>query len=106
MKADSTQNKWRPSTRIGWWSVGLAAAFVVMWIINSTVFMPTTILIPWRQMILPFYGILMMLCGLGAGILGLIAVTRQHERAWLVWLAMLPGLFVLFFVLGEFLVPH
>jgi len=106
MTADSTRSKWRPSTRLGWWSVGLAAAFVVMWIINSTVFMPSTVIIPWRQAVLPFYGIFMMLCGLAAGIVGLIAVTRQHERAWLVWLALLPGLFVLFFLLGEFLVPH
>jgi len=35
-----------------------------------------------------------------------IAVIRRHERSWLVWLTMLPGLFVLFLVLGEFLVPH
>jgi hypothetical protein len=33
-------------------------------------------------------------------------MIRQHERSWLVWLTILPGLFVLFLVLGEFLVPH
>jgi len=47
-----------------------------------------------------------MLCGLAAGIVGLIAVIRRHERSWLVWLTILPGLLVLLFVLGEFLVPH
>ena len=41
-----------------------------------------------------------------AGIVGLIAVLRQHEHSWPVWLTLLPGLFVLFLVLGEFLVPH
>jgi hypothetical protein len=41
-----------------------------------------------------------------AGIVGLIAVIRRHERSWLVWLAMLPGLMVVALVLGEFLVPH
>jgi len=106
MKANSTQSKWRPSTRLGWWAVGLAAAFVVMWIINATVFMPTTVLIPWRQAVLPFYGIFMMLCGLAAGIVGLIAVVRRRERSWLVWLTLLPGLFALFVLLGELLVPH
>ena len=95
-----------PSTRLGWWSVGLAATFVVLWIINSTVFMPSTVEVPWRTVVLPFYGIFMMLCGLAAGIVGLIAVVRGHERSWLVWLTMLPGLFVAFFVLGEFLTPH
>lgn len=55
---------------------------------------------------LPFYGIGMLACGLAAGVVGFIAVIRRHERSWLVWLTMLPGAFVIFFVLGEFLVPH
>jgi len=96
----------RPSTRLGWWSVGLAATFVVLFIINSTVFMPSTVDAPWRQVVLPFYGIIMMLCGFAAGVVGLIAVIQKHERSWLVWLTILPGLFVLLFVLGEFLAPH
>jgi hypothetical protein len=56
--------------------------------------------------LLPFYGIFMMLCGLAAGVLGLIAVIRKHEHSWRVWLTILPGAFVLLFVLGEFLAPH
>jgi hypothetical protein len=96
----------RPCTRLGWWSVRLAAIFVILWIINTTVFMPAAVLVPWRQIVLPFYGIFMMLCGFTAGVTGLIAVIRWRERSWLVWLTLLPGLFVLFFVLGEFLVPH
>jgi hypothetical protein len=96
----------RPSTRPGWWSVGLGASFVVLWIINSTVFMPSIVLVPWRQAILPFYGIFMLLCGLAAGIVGLVAVIWRRERSWLVWLTILPGLLVLVFVVGELLVPH
>jgi len=95
-----------PSTRLGWWSIALAATFVALFIINSTVFMPSTVEVPWRQAVLPFYGIAMLSCGLAAGIVGLIAVIRRHERSWLVWLTMLPGLMVLAFVLGEFLLPH
>jgi hypothetical protein len=79
---------------------------VALYFINATVFMPSTVEVPWRQVMLPFYGIFMILCGLAAGIVGLIAVIRRNERSWLVWLAMLPGLMVLFLVLGEFLVPH
>jgi hypothetical protein len=56
--------------------------------------------------LLPFYGILMLLCGLVAGIVGGPAVIRQHERSWLVWLTLLPGLLVLLLLLGEFLYPH
>ena len=96
----------KPSTRIGWWSVALAATFAVLFIINIMVFMPFTVEVLWRQVVMPSYVIAMLSCGLVAGIISLIAVIRRHERSWLVWLTMLPGLFVLFFVLGEFLVPH
>jgi hypothetical protein len=68
--------------------------------------MPSTVVVPWREVILPFYGIFTLLCGLAAGIVGLTAVIWRRERSWLVWLMMLPGLLVLAFVLGEFLVPH
>ena len=96
----------RPSTRLGWWAVGLGAAFVALIIINATLFVPSTVAAPWRQAVLPFYSIAMLSCGLAAGIVGLIAVIRWRERSWLVWLTILPGLFVLFLLLGEFLVPH
>lgn len=96
----------RPGTRLGWWAVGLTAAFVVLFAVNSAVFMRLTVDAPWQHTVLPFYGIAMLACGLAAGIVGLIAIIRQRERSWLVWLAMLPGLWVLFLVLGEFLVPH
>jgi hypothetical protein len=46
----------------------------------------------------------MVACALASGIAGLIAVARQHERSWLVWL--LPGLLVLFLLIGEFAVPQ
>ena len=57
----------RPATRLGWWSVALAAAFAVMFIINAAVFMrlPEA---PWQHIVLPFYGIAMLLCGLAAGV--------------------------------------
>ncbi|MDQ7793065.1 MAG: hypothetical protein RDU89_01435 [bacterium] len=79
-----------------------------LFLINLTVLMrvdtPTGPL--WRQLVLPVYAVAMLSCGLGAGISGLIAVRRRRERSWLVWLAMLPGLLVVAFLLGEFLVPH
>ena len=95
-----------PKTRQGWWALGLAIAFEVMNILNSVVFMRLSGNVPWRQTVLPFYGILMMLCGVLAGIVGLIAILRSHERSWLVWLAVLVGAFALLFILAEFLIPH
>ena len=95
-----------PHTRLGRWSIALAAAFVVMFLINSFVFMPTSSDAPWRHIVLPFYGILMLLCGLAAGIIGLVALVRPRERSWLVWLTVMPGAWVLFMLVGEFLFPH
>ena len=106
MRTSSSHFFEMPHTRFGRWAIGLAAVFVGMFFVNSFVFMPFSGDAPWRQIILPFYGILMLLCGLSAGIMGLLAVVRQHERSGLVWLTMLPGLLVLFLVLGEFLFPH
>lgn len=96
----------RPATRLGWWAVGLMVAYFVLSIVNSAVFMRLQGNAPWQQTVLPFYGIFMLLCGLAAGVVGLVAILRKHERSWLVWLTILPGAFVLFFLLGEFLVPH
>lgn len=96
----------RPVTRLGWWAGGLAIAYIVMFLINSAVFMQLTTDAWWQRNLLPFYGILMLLCGLAGGVVGLVALFRKRERSWLVWLALLPGVSVLFLLLGEFLVPH
>ena len=108
MKADPIQPRWTPTTRLGRWAVGLSAAFVVMWIINTLVFVFLQNFSdgPWRQIVLPFYGVFMLLCGLASGIVALVAMQREHDRARLVWLTLLPWAFVIFFLLGEFLVPH
>jgi len=106
MKTTSSHFVDKPHTKPGWWAVWLTAAFVFMFIINSAVFMAPTFNPSWGLAILPFYGIFMLLCGLAAGVVGLIALIRQQERSWLVWLTILPGLLVLFLLLGELLVPH
>ena len=106
MKTASSPLSDKPHTRLGWWAIWLAAVFVVMFLINSFVFMPTSSDAPWRHVVLPFYGIAMLLCGLASGIIGWIAVIRNHERSWLVLLTLLPGLWIVFMLVGEFLFPH
>jgi heme/copper-type cytochrome/quinol oxidase subunit 3 len=91
----------RPSTRLGWWSVGLAAAFVMLFVINAAVLLPAPGVLPWREALV---GTALLLCGMGGGITALIALIRRHERSPLVWLALLPSLLVLFMI-GEFVVP-
>ena len=98
-----------PCTRLGRLAVRLSAAFVGLFIVNSIVLMPlfmTALTAWWQQALLAFFGIFMMLCGLAGGVLGLTALVRKQERSWLVWLTILPLAFVLFLLLGEFLVPH
>jgi len=103
----SSSSLWhRPATRVGWWAVCLTCVYIVMIIINSAVFMQLEENTPMQLALLPYYGILMLLCGLAGGILGLIALIVKHDRSWMVWLTLLPGAFVVFLLLGEFLVPH
>ena len=88
----SSSSLWkRPSTRLGWWAVGLAVASIVL---------------NFAWSILPGGAILGFICGLVCGVLALIAVIRQQERSWLVFLSVLPMFSVLFFTLAEFLIPH
>ena len=98
MTTSPVRSRWKPGTRLGWWAVWLMVAYVVMYIITMAV-------IALRLSLPPIYGIFMLLCGLAAGIVSLVAIVKQHERSWLVWVALLPGIFVIFLLLGEFLVP-
>ena len=81
----------RPHTKLGWWAFGLAVA---------------SILLMFGWMFLPGGAGLSFLCGLAGGIIALVAIIRQRERSWAVWLALLPMLNVFVFFLGEFLIPH
>jgi hypothetical protein len=98
------QTLWRrilgwPSTRLGWWSIALALLYEIFMIINNAVFLRLPEEIPWRVLLLPVNGILLIV-GLAAGIVGLIAVTRRRERSLLVWIAILIGLFTFIFLIG------
>lgn len=92
-----------PSTKLGWWAVALAFLFGLLNFINSSLLGQVGIDQEWLQAVLPVYGIFIMLCGLAAGATGLFAVIRRGERSWVVWLALVPGLFVLFLLADGFL---
>ncbi|HEY3310364.1 MAG TPA: hypothetical protein VGK00_01880 [Anaerolineales bacterium] len=94
-----------PTTYLGKWAAILFGIFVVMFLVNSFVFMPFNGTFPLQEVFLPFYGIAMLACGLASGVCGLIAMIKKGERSWLVWLTLLPGFFVIFMLVGEFLIP-
>lgn len=82
-----------PHTALGWWAVGSAVLFVILFysVAND---------------IIHFSGMLTMVLGVIAGILTLSALILKRERSWLLWLMLLPGLFAILFALGEILSPH
>jgi hypothetical protein len=49
-------------------------------------------------------GFAMLGVGVAASVSALIAIVRHHERSWVLWLALLPGAFVVFLLVGEFLI--
>ena len=55
----------------------------------------------WEGVVLPFYSITALSCGLCGGLVGLIALLGRYERSWLVWLALVPALAALVLLLGE-----
>ncbi len=89
-----------PQSRLGKWSVGLAVAFIALmtlpWFLSRIIS---------ERIGIPFgftFGISAILSGIAALVTGLISVLKQRERAVLVFLAMLMGLFALVFIIGEF----
>ena len=95
-----------PRSRLGWAAGILLVVSLLLFLINSFVFIPPSTNALFPRTFLIFYGLFMLLCGFSAGIVALIALIRNRERSWFVWLAVLPLAFWIFFLLGEFLVPH
>lgn len=93
-----------PTTRLGQWAVGLAAVFAVG-LISNIVLAATGILdmgnAPAAVRIA--YVIALLGTGLAAGVTGVIAMMREHERSWLLWLPILVGVMAITIVAFEVL---
>ena len=81
-----------PTTPLGTWAIGLAAASVVL-------------VFGWASLG-RLVGVPALALGLAGGALALVAIIRHGERALTVFAALLPFLNVLFFVLAELLIGH
>jgi hypothetical protein len=103
MKTTTSHFSDMPHTKPGWWAIGLAGLFIVLFIFNSAVLMQPADPFHISQPVRIAYGFVMLLSGLASGVIGLVAVIRAHERSWLVWLTILPGLMMLFLIIGELL---
>ncbi len=80
-----------PRTRLGWWAVGLAAAFFPL-------------VLAWT--VVPGGAALGMLSALVGGTCGLVAIIRRGERALTVFATVVPVAMTVAFVLTELLVGH
>ena len=104
-----------PKTKLGKWSLGLAAAVPILFFIGMSF---TTLLyesVPAGGTILkditirPALALTMlsgMVSGISAFVTGLVAIIRQKERAILVYGATLIGALLIIFLLGELIFPH
>ncbi len=93
----------RPKTPLGRWSVGLAAAFILLSVLSGVL---TGLGGVGPGLAGPILGAAFGISGMTALITGLISITKSKERSVLVFLAVVIGLFVLIFLLGEFIYPH
>jgi hypothetical protein len=82
-----------PQTRLGWWSVGLAATFVLnfIYMIYAIISSTRTPFIHHTKGV--FYIWAVILCGGTAAVVSLIAVIARDEHAAVIWLAIVLGLF-------------
>lgn len=93
-----------PRTKLGLWATILLGIHALFSLLISGVLMRLSFSETTRQSFFPSLGIVMMLFGLAAGIVGLLAVVKSHDRSFFVWLAMVAGLLVIMLFLGEFLI--
>lgn len=97
-----------PSTRLGWWSVGLLIGFFVFFSLFSLLVEfgqrggETFFSNPWLASTM----LVAASSAIAAGVTALVAVFGRRERSLLSILALLIGMFVLTFVLGEIVSPH
>jgi hypothetical protein len=80
-----------PRTRLGWQAIGFAVAGVALVSLAG---------------VIPASAALGFAFGLAGGVTGLVAIRNDHERAVTVFMAVLPLVVVVAFVLAELLVPH
>jgi len=98
-----------PKSTLGKWSIGLAIAVFLFYCISLL-----KIVLGHQEGGEGFFSnlfiaipvVLAGLSGVAAFFTGIIGIVKDKERSVFVFLAVLFGLFVLLFVLGEFISPH
>ncbi|WP_430296987.1 hypothetical protein [Sinomonas sp. B1-1] len=95
----------RPLTRLGWWAVGLAAGGAVL-LVGGPLLMRLFVAATETGFVPASPALLALGAMLAAGIVAATAWFRRAERSLLVLLTIVPALFALYFMVGEFVFPH
>lgn len=88
---------------------GLFLAVVVFLALINPIMMDVNIgyeLAGWRQIVVTAYIWLLVGMSVISGLAGINAILRHADRSWVAWLAVMPGLFVLAFLLGSLFPPQ
>lgn len=107
-------NGWLPSTGAGWWAVAIAVLAIAWAALFPSLMSPLSERLhgtPFRWLSGGREGLTFaLLLGVVAGALALRAMVAFHDRARLLWLALIPSLlmtlFWLIFAIGEVVSPH
>jgi len=91
-----------PRTSAGWWSLGLAAGFILLFAMS--VFLVQVADHTGIGVALTLFpaGVAAVL----AGAVGVFAIVRHSERSVIVFVPVIVGLLVAWFVIGEIATPH
>lgn len=111
--AKSPKPLWRqilhwPSTRMGWWSAGGFVGSILFLVLFNALITSgqrggdTFFSNPWLALTILASAML----AIASGVLAVVAVGRDRERSIFGFLAILLGLIVLVFVIGEIAFPH
>jgi hypothetical protein len=98
-----------PRSRLGWWSISLAIAFVVLFVLWGLYVMR------WRPIARPtFYSDPLSAClslggaaaGISGAIVGVLALAAKRERSYMILLSVLLGAFVVYLAIAKLINPH
>lgn len=100
-----------PDTRLDRIAMWLALAFVVGFALNIGIVAVVGESVDpavneFSRTYLPYWGVTLMGTGFVSGIVALFAIFKERERSIVTLLTVVPTLFVVMFLLGEFLLPH
>ncbi len=86
----------RPATRTGWWSGILAILAIVMIVVTNLRLDPLAVISErLLTFLLTIFDIIMLGSILVSIVLGIIAVAGKRDRSWLVWLFIVPVLYLI-----------